>query len=245
MKESAKKYSLQSAFTMLELVFVIVIVGILSASIIPRMSSEPLYEAAIQLVSHIRYTQHLALNDDKYDWELNTANNEADWYQARWQLIFSKSVSTDGEYSYTIFSDASGKKTGNPDYTSLEQTEIARDPANAKKLLSGGFSSTFNWKNHYANTNLNIGKTYGVIDLKLSGGCSNSRISFDHLGRPMRGDWAYQSSPYGALSYRRLIKYNTPCIITLKDTEDIVKIQILPESGYTCILDNFGKCIKH
>ena len=58
---------MKKAFTMLELVFVLVVIGILAAVMIPNMQSTALREAAIQVVSHIRYTQHLAMIDDKFD----------------------------------------------------------------------------------------------------------------------------------------------------------------------------------
>ena len=58
---------MKKAFTMLELVFVIVVAGIIAAVVIPNTKTNPAQEAAIQLLSHIRYTQHLAMVDDKYD----------------------------------------------------------------------------------------------------------------------------------------------------------------------------------
>ena len=58
---------MKKAFTMLELVFVIVIVGILSYFVSSSFQRNPLREAADQVVSHIRYTQHLAMIDDKFD----------------------------------------------------------------------------------------------------------------------------------------------------------------------------------
>ena len=70
----------KSAFTMLELVFVIVVIGILSAIFIPRFGQNKLSDAANQLISSIRYTQHLALIDDEY----NASNTN--WYQNRWTI---------------------------------------------------------------------------------------------------------------------------------------------------------------
>ena len=67
---------MKKAFTMLELVFVIVVIGILAAAIIPSTRTNPAQEAAIQLLSDIRYTQHLAMIDDKYG--QNTPGN-VDW----------------------------------------------------------------------------------------------------------------------------------------------------------------------
>jgi prepilin-type N-terminal cleavage/methylation domain-containing protein len=68
------------AFTMMELVFVIVVVGILSALIAPNFQRNTTREAADQIISHIRYTQHLAMMDDKYD---PTNHN---WYKNRWSI---------------------------------------------------------------------------------------------------------------------------------------------------------------
>lgn len=68
---------MRKAFTMIELVFVIVVIGILAAVIIPNTRTNPLQEAAIQLLSHIKYTQHLAMTDDTYD------ENDPNWYKKR------------------------------------------------------------------------------------------------------------------------------------------------------------------
>jgi prepilin-type N-terminal cleavage/methylation domain-containing protein len=73
---------MKKAFTMLELIFVLVVIGVLAASIIPRTKTNPVKEASVDLLSKIRYTQHLALVDDKYD------SNTAQWYKNRWQIAF-------------------------------------------------------------------------------------------------------------------------------------------------------------
>ena len=73
---------MKKAFTMLELVFVIVVIGILAAVIIPRTERNNVSEAAIELESQIRYAQHLAIIDDKFD-----ANN-SNWFRNLWQIHF-------------------------------------------------------------------------------------------------------------------------------------------------------------
>ena len=93
---------MKKVFTMLELVFVIVIIGVLAAAIIPRMDRDNVAEATIQLQSHIRYTQHLAMVDDKYD-----ATN-ATWFRNRWQIRFSDNK------SYSIVSDNNNTFAANP-----------------------------------------------------------------------------------------------------------------------------------
>ena len=56
----------KSAFTMLELVFVIVVVGILAAVFIPKFERDNAGEAAYQLARHIRLAQHHALVYDTF-----------------------------------------------------------------------------------------------------------------------------------------------------------------------------------
>ncbi|QOY54016.1 type II secretion system protein [Candidatus Sulfurimonas marisnigri] len=73
---------MKKAFTMLELVMVIVVIGILAAVAIPRTGRDNVAEAATQLISHIRYAQHLALVDDKFD------STVANWYENIWQIRF-------------------------------------------------------------------------------------------------------------------------------------------------------------
>ena len=70
----------KSAFTMIELVIVIVVAGILAAVMMPRLERDNLREATNQVVRHIQYTQHLAMIDDVYDGDNST------WYQNRWTI---------------------------------------------------------------------------------------------------------------------------------------------------------------
>lgn len=216
---------MKKAFTMMELIFVIVVIGILAAVVIPRTGSNKLHEAALQVVSHIRYTQHLAMVDDKF----NTA--DATWYEKRWQIIFGTSASTNNRPAYTIFSDTSG--TGEPD-----KSEMAKNPLDSNKLLSGGYSGTLHTTNDAdeVTKEMNLGY-YGITGYNLAGGCSGARVSFDHLGRPFRGDLSSMTGAYSA-GTQRLI--TSQCTITLTDSSDNVAIAIEPETGYACILNSAG-----
>ncbi|MCX6061596.1 MAG: prepilin-type N-terminal cleavage/methylation domain-containing protein [Campylobacterales bacterium] len=82
----------RSAFTMLELIFVIIVIGILAVFAMPNFNRHPLQEAAEQVASHIRYTQHLAMVDDKFD------PSNANWWQRKWQLTIAGT-------SYNVYSD--------------------------------------------------------------------------------------------------------------------------------------------
>ena len=215
---------MKKAFTILELVFVIVVVGILATYIIPSIKTNPLQEAAIQLVSHIRYTQHLAMIDDKYD------SNDPDWHKGRWQIVFSNNVKTNNQEAYTIFSDTP-IYSGDPTVT-----EIAKNPQNNNLLMSGGYTGTVkldvNHNSFIGMKKLNIGMSYGIDDISLNGGCSNSRISFDYLGRPFTGDQSTMTGPYSA-GTQRLI--TSVCNITISSEIDSITITIEPETGYAKI----------
>jgi len=91
---------MKKAFTMLELVFVIVVIGILAATIIPSTRTNPVPEASIDLVSKIKYAQHLAMVDDKFN-----ATAGSNWMQNRWQitLVNNKySIVSDNDTTYAV-----------------------------------------------------------------------------------------------------------------------------------------------
>lgn len=212
---------MKKAFTMLELVFVIVVVGILSFMAASRFERNTLQEAADQVVGHIRYTQHLAMINDKF------ISTDATWYKTRWQIIFSTSATyTNGKISYSIFSDMAGSHTGQADIS-----EIAKNPLDNSKLLSGGYAGTFYTSDSRATKEMNIGNKYGIDTYSLSGGCANSRISFDYLGRPITGD---SSTSTAAYITSRIIK--TQCRVTLQSGTNAIVIAIEPETGFTHIL---------
>jgi type II secretory pathway pseudopilin PulG len=216
---------MKKAFTMMELLFVIIIITFLAAALTPKTSSNKLYEAATQLISHIRYTQHLAIMDDKFD------PNDSRWFKKRWQIIFSESNYTGDKPAYTIFSDRSGSASGNPD-----RSEIAVNPLDYSKVLSGGHSGTIDFRDpkdkKIATKEMNLGFSYGVQSYSLEGGCSGARISFDYLGRPFSGNLSSTTTAYHP---KRLI--TKQCRIILRDNKNSITIAIEPETGYANILD--------
>ena len=213
---------MKKAFSMLEFIFVIVVLGILASVIIPRLKSTSLEEAAIQVASHIRYTQHLALVDDKY------SSADPLWYKRRWQIVFGKSAYTDNEVAYTIFSDTLATASGNPD-----EEEIAKDPMNTSKRLTGGHSGTMHIYDDALRVTkeMNLGLNYGIKSYQLSGGCANARLAFDSLGRPMTGNLSSIGGPY---QQDRMIVQR--CKITLANDQESVTIAIEPETGYVHLL---------
>ncbi|MGB5964879.1 MAG: type II secretion system protein [Sulfurimonadaceae bacterium] len=70
------------AFTMLELIIVIIVAGILAAVMIPRLERDNLRMAANQVVRHIQYTQHLSMVNDVYD------ADDVNWSRRYWKIAF-------------------------------------------------------------------------------------------------------------------------------------------------------------
>ncbi|MFT7005370.1 MAG: prepilin-type N-terminal cleavage/methylation domain-containing protein [Sulfurimonas sp.] len=216
---------MKKAFTMLELVFVLVVAGILAAVMLPQMKSTALREAAIQVVSHIRYTQHLAIINDKYD------SSDIDWYKGRWELLFGTSADTNGKIAYSIFAD---KDNGSGHDTKPNLNELASDPMSSDKYLSGGYSGIIATDDSDSNKKMNLGESYNISSVTLNGGCSGSRISFDHLGRPLKGTFNTYTQSYKNSGTIGLI--STTCNVVLISPDGNVTIAIEPETGYTHIL---------
>ncbi|MFC2057922.1 Tfp pilus assembly protein FimT/FimU [Campylobacterota bacterium] len=209
------------AFTMLELVFVIVVLGIIAALALPRMDRDLRQEAADNILSAIRYTQHLALNDDK------TNPFGGNWQRALWQIRFMQSGST---WSYTI--------GANNDYTtggtSIDKIEAAIDPMNGQYMFNDNPTNPLNDES----PNIFITKKYG-IDTVTFNNCQGTQnttanhIAFDHLGRPHRG-----ITDNGSNDYRTYVKTGD-CTITFTFQSSGITplvLNIAQETGYAHIV---------
>lgn len=187
---------MKRAFTMLELIVVIVVIGILAAIAIPRIQRNSLIECADQIVNDIRYTQHLAIDYNEYN------RTDPNWFKKNWRIMF-HNTEPQGGWSYTIFRDSAGDATGNPN--SID--EIALSPSSSTKLLSAGYENLQipNDKKGVLSFSpkLAIEKRYGVKDVQItwpSNRNTNSQtISFDQFGAPM-GQLSNSAIPYDKLA---------------------------------------------
>lgn len=159
----------KSAFTMLELVFVIAVVGILAAVFIPRFERDNAGEAAYQIARHIRLAQHHALVENRFNDPSLTA-----WKGTLWRISF---FDSSGKECYMVFSDRN-MNGGNP-----SEDERAVDPL-SKRYVWG--NTTCDDSDPKVNDEVLLTKSFGVSSLSVCGGVGPKHIAFDHLGRPGR-----------------------------------------------------------
>jgi len=188
---------------MLELVFVIVVVGILGAVFIPKYEQDNAGEAAYQVARHIRLAQHHALVEDRVD----DAPNGVKWEETLWRITF---VSGSKGECYNVYADRDGSG-GNP-----AANERAVDPL-TRKYLWGNTSCDDSQAD--VNQDVLLWKSYGVNNVSV---CGNSRhIAFDHFGRP------------GQISGGTFVPFNADCTVTLGTSDGhTAEITIYEETGY-------------
>ncbi len=197
----------KTAFTMIEAIIVIVVMGIIAAVAIPRLENDSRQEVADQILSDIRYTQHLALTDDV------TNPNNVNWQRAFWSIRF---VNDGGNWIYGIGSDKDlgGNFNGN---------EYAIDPLSGLPMNGNNTSNDSS-----VSPKTKIFKK-GISAIAFSAPCGGSTIGFDRFGRPHQGFFGSTSPNYNSV-------LNAACNITFTHPNGNFIIRINPETGYAFIV---------
>lgn len=221
------KQSEKAAFTMIELVMVIVVLGILAAMALPRMERDTRQEAGDNILSAIRYTQHLALMDNRVNINVSPAVN---WQKSFWQIRF---TNYGGEWQYIIAS--------NNDYGSNldKTTEAAIDPQNGKYIYAASATPASD-----ESPNGFLSKKYGINNVDFSAcdgqtGASgspgntsaNRHIAFDYLGRLHRGVFSATDDMATLMHADCTIKFQ------FDDGSDDLYIIVRKDTGYANIVD--------
>ncbi|WP_200763849.1 pilus assembly FimT family protein [Nitrosophilus alvini] len=207
---------MRKAFTFFETIIVVLVVGILAAIALPRLSADRLQEAADQILSHIRYTQHLALIDDRFD------PLDQNWYNERWRINFRQCTSGNGWY-YVVFRDLNhGGAAAAPG-----RDESAINPFDGRRLFNNGNCT----ENPEDSPEVIIGSKYSVTGINFTGGCTNQYIAFDEIGRPFFT--TYGTTPYSGIM-------SNDCNITFQTSDGQFTITITAETGYAYLSNISG-----
>lgn len=214
----------KSAFTMLELVFVIVVLGILAALAMPRLNRDVKQEAADNILSDIRYVQHLALMDDKHRFD------NPNWQKSFWKIMFGTCTGADRFYMLGSDDNMDGGASGY-----FAQNESAIDPTNGKSMFWVNGTDCSNGGDDNVSDRIFLTYKFGIKSISTSGGCANNQyLGFDHFGRPHNG-FTGSSTPNSA-SYM-----STACTFTFTMSDnDTFAITIEPETGFTYIVGQEG-----
>ena len=224
----------------MEIVLVVVLIAIFAAIIkFSSKDDDRLHLATLQVLEHIRYTQHLAMNDDKFDPRDIIYNAHPDkkglngrWFYSRWQIWFRQNSK---HMLYVIFSDKN--HGGNFDY--IPVVETAKDPLSGE-VMAYRMPTEIGYQNEaeFNNENFDLTAKYGIVNIATKN-CnqesispSKARIVFDDKGRPYGGISALDNK--NAYFYRITKECD---IIFTADTGKTSTIRVYPESGYAEILN--------
>ena len=210
------------AFTLLELVFVIIVIGILAVLAMPSFDKNPLQDVAMKVANDIRYTQHLAMVDDKFD------ATDATWFREKWQIRFRRNSGVSG---YVIFSDYINTQANS------DNAEMAIDPLSGERMNGFDQYSDANLTARYGIKGDDSGIVQSCFTADGSLVTSNRGVfTFDNLGRPYWG----VSNATSAEDYLM----TSDCNLTLTNTQgNSIIIRVTEGTGYVCVLDSAtGKC---
>ena len=211
------------AFTMIELVFVIVILGILASVAMGHMERDVKQEASSTILSHIRLAQQLALNDNKHRSDHNSI-----WQTAYWRFEYEKCDNVD-RYIYRVGSDSdlSG---------GINKEEAAIDPTSGKYIWADGACDSFDDLERDESRDVYLYGRFGVEGISHStttGSCTTQNIGFDFLGRPHSGIKNYKSD--NRAEFQQRMRKDCTLTFDMQDGQQF-QIKILAETGHAFIV---------
>ena len=206
---------MKKTFTLIELIFTLVILSIIISLSIPKVQKTNLNLASKRIILYLKHTRYLAFVDNKYKNE-NTDFAKM-WYKERWTLKFKKCSKSIGGLYFIVFTDKNHK--GSPN-----KKECAKDPITSKWLYSNYDCDASNDESKY----ILLTKEYGIKKVDISCNSTNTigSISFGIDGEVYSklGTKPNQKEKY---------KLTKTCYIKLYDEDNnFVNIAIEPHTGF-------------
>ena len=218
---------------MIELVFVIVVLGILASLAMGRMDRDLEQEAKETILSHIRLAQQLALTDNKH-----RSDNDARWQKTYWRFQFTN-CDFDGNVKpvYSIGSSSIDSGQGK-----LSKDRTAIDPINGKYMFA---TCNEDMIGNDVSPNIFIGKKFGVKKMQMkkctSPQYTGQNFGFDYMGRLHVGISGYNGTEY----FNKLATRDCELVVTMGtdinndgavDNQDKFTIRIEDETGQAFIV---------
>ena len=236
---------LHKAFTLVELIFVIVIVSILSVMMVPRMNSSELQDATDQVIKHMRLAQSLALVQDFYLSEATQSSeytninqrNKASvyWFKRWWQIQFHNENAAGA--SYSVYSDhpsdvLNAAYSAQPEYsaTATSSDLIAIDAHTGQYIVrdTAGVPASMRLEDVDIGDNYNVQFNMSQCTY-VSGNANSTHILFDHMGRPHCGK---ANTDVSFDPYEQLVNAQIKITLTHNDTNEKSEICVEKESGF-------------
>ena len=196
---------MKKTFLILELVFVIVILGILYTVFTPKLPNYKLDEVTNRVLIYLNYVRYKALIDDKFETEAS------EWFKGRWTMKFMRCDKNKGGIYFTIYSDINAK--GHPN-----KEETLKDPLTNKHIYTSN-----SCEKNSENSPFVLLKNYDIEDVQVSCNTTTSigQISFGADGKV-----------YTQLTSENL-ELKKPCTIRfISKTKEFKDIVIYPKTGY-------------
>ena len=157
----------KKSFSILEIIFTIVIISILSTQIFYQKRSIKLEQATNKILIHLKQTRYQAMVDNKFD------DMDKYWFRKRWTFKISNCKDSIGGLYYLIYTDLN--KGGN-----ININETLKDPLNNKFLYANSHCKS----SYETSKDVFITKKYGITKIEQS--CNKSdtiaKIHFEYDG---------------------------------------------------------------
>lgn len=201
----------KKSFSYIELIFIIVIVSIISAQLIPKNIDSKLELASDKIILHLKNTRYQAMLDNKFN------HKDFFWFRERWTLKFQHCSKNVGGLYYVVYSD-----TNHGGH--INKNETLKDPLSQKWLYSNYDCDA----SSNESKDILLTKEYGVTKVVVSCNSTSTigQISFGYDGKVYTKLGTKLSDTY---------KYELKeqCYIRLYDKSNKnVSIIIEPYTGY-------------
>jgi prepilin-type N-terminal cleavage/methylation domain-containing protein len=211
----------KSAFTLIELIFVIIVLGILASLAMDRMDRDIKTEASETILADIRLAHQLALRDNKH-----LPDNNSSWQKAYWRVDFN----IDDNYRYAVVSDRDLSSSITKDESAIDAStgkylynDLSNDSSLSKKVL--------------------LEEKFSIMDINSSGGCDLDEekqvisIAFDYLGRVHSNAFSYEDA-----NFSNILTDDCNLTFTISTSEsnilDNFIITVCQETGYSFIYND-------